>query len=191
MKKIILLIIVLVNANTNAQWFSDSSLNNLICNAAINYSLYKSVSDGSGGAIIVWSDSRNGTADIYAQRINANGVLQWTINGVAICNATGEQASATVIPDGNGGAIITWLDTRNGNNDIYAQRINSSGAAQWTNNGVAISTAINHQGSPIIVTDGSGGAIISWLDDKSYTNDSGWTVSASENYVQRLSLIHI
>jgi hypothetical protein len=85
MKKIILLIIVLVNANTNAQWYSDPAVNNPICTATNNQDFSRMVSDGSGGAIIVWNDLRNSTSDIYAQRINANGVVQWTINGVAIC----------------------------------------------------------------------------------------------------------
>ena len=81
------------------------------------------VSDGSGGAIITWQDYRNGNNDIYAQRINAGGTVQWTLNGVAICTETHSQTYPTIVSDGSGGAIITWQDDRNGNNDIYAQRI--------------------------------------------------------------------
>ena len=50
------------------------------------------ISDGSGGAIIAWMDSRSGAhCDIYAQRINASGVVQWTADGVAISTAAGAQ----------------------------------------------------------------------------------------------------
>ncbi len=131
-------------------------------------------SDGSGGAIITWEDLRNGTDDdIYAQRINASGTVQWTTDGVAISIGVGDQAYPTVVSDGSGGAIITWEDDRNGGNeDIYAQRIIASGTVQWTTNGVAICTATDDdQRVPTIVTDGSGGAIITWYDHRNGTDD--------------------
>ena len=44
------------------------------------------IADGSGGVIIAWFDQRGGTDwDIYAQRVNAAGVPQWTANGVPVC----------------------------------------------------------------------------------------------------------
>jgi len=47
---------------------------------------------------------------------------------VAICTASSEQYSPQIVSDGSGGAIITWTDYRNGNSDIYAQVVNSSGS---------------------------------------------------------------
>jgi hypothetical protein len=41
---------------------------------------------------------------------------------------------------------------------------------QWLANGVPISTAANYQQSPTIVSDGGGGAIITWFDYRSGTN---------------------
>ncbi len=117
-------------------------MNNPISTASGNQDFPTIVSDGSGGAIITWQDYRGGSNDVYAQRINASGVVQWTVDGVAISTITGSsQNSPTITSDGLGGAIITWTDTRSGNADIYAQRINASGVVQWTANGVAISTA--------------------------------------------------
>ena len=40
------------------------------------------VPDGSGGMFAVWEDYRGGTGRIYAQRLNAAGVPQWTANGI-------------------------------------------------------------------------------------------------------------
>src|SRR5436309_2527783 len=43
------------------------------------------VSDGSGGLVLTWSDYRVVNAsDIYAQRLDAAGVPQWTTNGVPL-----------------------------------------------------------------------------------------------------------
>jgi len=142
------------------------------------------VSDGAGGAIITWHDSRSGALnyDIYAQRINASGVVQWTVNGVAISTAPGNQVYPTITSDGAGGAINTWSDGRSGTNaDIYAQRINASGVVQWTANGVAISTAARDQLYPTITSDGAGGAIITWYDYRSGTNYDIYAQQVSAN----------
>ncbi len=128
------------------------------------------ISDGLGGAIIVWvNEGNNGNTDIYAQRLDASGNFQWGISGVALTSAQQDQHSPAVVSDGAGGAIVVWQDLRDGSNmtaDIYARRINSGGAAQWTSDGVAISTALNRQELPTLVEDGSGGAIIAWSDNR-------------------------
>ncbi len=123
-------------------------------------------SDGAGGAIISWTDYRTdgypNNPDVYARKINANGVPQWTSNGVSICTESNTQGVQQMCSDGTGGAIITWIDDRAsaGNYDLYAQRVLSTGAVDWTPNGVIISTFINML--PSICSDGSGGAIITW-----------------------------
>ena len=138
------------------------------------------VSDGAGGAIVTWFDLRSGSSyDIYAQRVSASGVPQWTANGVAICTAPNNQNSSTLVPDGAGGAIITWGDPRSGNYHIYAQRVNASGIPLWTADGVALCTAANYQLNPTIVSDGAGGAIVTWHD---YRGSSDYDV-----YAQRVN----
>ncbi|MDP1675821.1 MAG: T9SS type A sorting domain-containing protein, partial [Bacteroidota bacterium] len=155
-----------INASGVVQW----TANGVAISTAANYQYYPTIaSDGSGGAIITWQDARSGNYDIFSQKINNAGVVQWVANGVAISTAANTQSSPTIVSDGSGGAIITWQDARSGTNDIYAQKINASGVVQWTADGVAISTASSDQSSPTIVSDGSGGAIITWQDYRSGT----------------------
>ncbi|BBJ24642.1 hypothetical protein [Candidatus Nitrotoga sp. AM1P] len=172
----------LLSGNAVAAWSTNPAVNNAVSTAANHQSYPIIISDGSGGAIITWQDARSGTNDIYAQRINASGVVQWTADGVAISTAAEDQVNSTLTSDGSGGAIITWQDSRNfgpipftgpriGSTDIYAQRINASGVVQWAADGIAISTAANHQSDPTLISDGSGGAIITWQDARSGTND--------------------
>ena len=87
------------------------------------------------------TDKRNGNQDIYAQKVDSNGIVQWTANcaGVAVKNAT--QQNVQVVSDGAGGAIIVWEDSANGAFDIYAQRIDASGSLQWAANGIVICDA--------------------------------------------------
>ncbi|MGI8905552.1 MAG: hypothetical protein ACR2IE_03560 [Candidatus Sumerlaeaceae bacterium] len=152
-----------LNASGSVQWTGNGVA---VCVAANYQSGSPLVSDGSGGAFIVWQDYRSGTNwDIYAQRINASGVIQWISNGIGICTAAGDQDSAQIISDGSGGVIVVWVDFRNASNyDVYAQKLNSSGSPQWTANGVAICAAAADQTYPELTTDGAGGAIITWQD---------------------------
>ncbi|NOS85862.1 MAG: T9SS type A sorting domain-containing protein [Ignavibacteria bacterium] len=130
------------------------------------------VSDGLGGAIISWTDYRTGTtADIYAQRVNSTGAVQWTATGVIICTASGDQIFSQLTSDGNNGAYITWEDHRNaGNSDIYAQRIASNAALNWVATGYEICTVANDQLRPYLVSNGNLGAIVVWQDYRSGSN---------------------
>lgn len=135
--------------------------------------------DGSGGAIITWYDYRSDTGDIYAQRIDSSGMVQWTLEGVSICNAPNTQWSPAITSDRTGGAIIAWLDRRSSTGQhIYAQRIDKAGLVQWTTNGVAISTVSNSLYFPSIISDATGGAIITWID---------YRTGYSDIYAQRIN----
>ncbi len=148
-----------INAGGAPQWISDGVD---ICKAIQSQGNPQIVADGAGGAIIVWQDWRSGHYDIVAQRINAGGVVQWTVDGEPICTASGDQASPQIASDGGGGAIITWVDARAGYYEIYAQRITSTGVPQWTANGVLISSKPQFLYDPRIISDDMGGAIITW-----------------------------
>ncbi len=153
-----------------AAWPNNPIANVPLCAATSDQVNPAAVADGAGGAIVAWHDYRNGNADIYARRVDAAGVPQWTANGVALCTATGDQKLPLIVSDGAGGAVIVWEDQRSGNRDIYAQRVDAAGAVQWTANGVALSTATGDQNDFAVVSDGAGGAIVAWADLRSGTN---------------------
>jgi hypothetical protein len=129
----------------------------------------KAVSDGGGGAIIAWQDFRTGTnRDIYAQRVNGAGQVQWTPDGVPVVTALGDQQAPAITTDGQGGAIIVWQDKRNGTDfNIFAQRVLSNGVPLWTTNGITICDASGTQDYPQVASDGQGGAVIVWEDNRS------------------------
>jgi hypothetical protein len=157
-----------VNAAGVPLWNTDGVA---LCTAANDQYNPTIVSDGAGGAIVTWYDDRSGNYNIYAQRVNAAGVPQWTPDGVELCTAANDRYSPMIVSDGSGGAIVTWYDGRSSTSyDIYAQRVNAAGAPQWTADGVALCTAANIQSYPTIVSDGAGGAIVTWFDRRSGTN---------------------
>ena len=150
-------------------WSSDTSINTPISLAAEDQASQVITDDGLGGAIIAWMDYRNSSSssDIYAQHIDATGAAQWTADGRQVCTAADTQSDINIISDGNGGAILAWLDRRSGSNQIYAQRIAGNGTALWTLNGVLV--ADSPDGSPYmgLVSDGAGGVILVWEDLRS------------------------
>jgi len=134
-----------------------------ICEAAGHQTTTAMISDGAGGAFFAWQDPRNGSNDIYAQRVDASGAVQWSTDGVPVCTEANEQLNSKLVSDGAGGVIVTWNDNRSAPVEIYAQRLNGSGVPQWTPGGVLISVAGGgDELSPIIVSDGAGGAIVIW-----------------------------
>ncbi|GEM_PF-672701 len=131
------------------------------------------LADGAGGLFIVWQDNRSGIDyDIYAQHVSPDGLLLWNPTGTRVCDAAGHQYNPQITGDAHGGIIVTWQDRRSGRFDIYAQRFDGNGNAQWTANGVLLCNATNDQIEPKLVADGAGGAVVSWLD---YRGGSGFT----------------
>lgn len=89
------------------------------------------VSDGAGGALAVWDDNRSGLS-VYAHHLTSQGVdPSWPVNGLGVSTAAqGQNAGGAVVPDGSGGLVVTWSDSRSGGpnpNDIYAQRVKANG----------------------------------------------------------------
>src|SRR5215470_7793344 len=102
---------------------------------------------------------------------------QTTNNGTQVCAQAGTQTAIRAIPDGTGGTIITWQDSRKNGYDIYAQRLNSVGVPQWAPNGIPVCQAPSTQQDPVLVSDGAGGALIAWTD---------YRTGSADIYMQRL-----
>lgn len=128
-----------IDANAVPQWTANGVA---ICTASGVQSGARMVSDGAGGAILAWEDGRDANnLDIYAQRVNAAGAVEWTANGMAVCADLAFQQGAVIASDGAQGAIIAWSDLRNFlGTSVYAQRVNSAGATQWTAGGENIAS---------------------------------------------------
>ncbi len=125
--------------------------------------------DGTGGAIIAWTDYRgfSGFTDIYAQRIKWNGAPGWKLNGTPVTQASNNQWNPQIVPDASGGAYVVWQDRRESFYDLlYAQRLDSIGMSAWDVNGVPLSDAEGNQYYPRAAVDGFGGAVVVWQDNR-------------------------
>jgi hypothetical protein len=121
--------------------------------------------DGSGGAILTWHQtSPSNTKDIHAQRLDASGTALWPPGGATVDSGTCTELNFFMMAsDGAGGALIAWPDNRtSGYLHAFVQRIDASGNAVWTTNGIRCSAGTTFDEATTVTSDGSGGAIVTW-----------------------------
>lgn len=153
-----------IDASGNLTWGTSGQS---VCSAVGFQRNVRIVSDGLGGCIVAWSDLRGSAYDIYAQRVDSANFIQWVVNGVLVNGATNDQSLDDMVADGLGGAILVWDDSRTGaGTDIYAQRVDGTGANQWASNGVPICGATDIQFDARLTADAAGGAVIVWSDGR-------------------------
>lgn len=166
-----------IDAQGNRLW---GNMGKAVCNASgVQNNPKIDPEKGSKGVYIVWADARSTTDyDIYAQRLDSNGNNMWGPTGYPVSTAPGNQSAVDILSNNKvNGVIITWKDSRNGNTDIYAQKLEYTGSPQWTANGVVVCNASGDQLNPNIVSDKDSGAIVVWQDERA----ADWDV-----YAQRI-----
>ncbi len=139
--------------------------------ALVNYTdwitTHRLISDGAGGAIVVWEDARKGASDldVYAQRLDAAGNRLWGADDVAVVASDAYEAFPAIAGDGAGGVLVGWYHNLDDSLNIKVQRLNSAGAALWPAGGVALASgdSIVESFTTRIVGDGAGGALVSWV----------------------------
>lgn len=161
-----------IAARAGATWLSDGVP---LCTESHGQFLAAIVPDGLHGATVIWNDSRFGE-DIFGQRVDQAGVPLWSTNGLAVCTEVHQQITATAMPYGNG-AVVVWADHRNGEYDIYGQRVDGNGLPQWTFDGIPIGSGSGDDMRPIMIYDGRGGImtlvgwIVLWVNDDGFASD--------------------
>ncbi len=127
--------------------------------------------DASGNFVIIWTDTRNGNHDIYAQRYDSSGSpLDSNFKVNVNSNSTFQWVTAIAM-DSSGAFVIAWEDDHNGDPDIYAQRYSSSGTPLDSNFKANDDAGSREQLFPDIAIHGSGDFVITWQDYRSGNPD--------------------
>jgi len=159
---IVLFVVGLSLLNAQLQWTEEVSIRQ-----GVNIEWYRSANGVDGGVVFVWSDTRTGIRDVWAQKYDANGNKVWAEDGLLVNGEYSRQEDPVIIESGNGDVIVAWIDFRNEEaGDIYAQKISSDGVLQWAEEGVPLCLAEEIQISLNIVPDDNGGAYVIWLDSR-------------------------
>ena len=149
---------------------------------------YRTVCPGDdGSAIFVWSDTRYGMRNVFAQKVDKHGNYKWgDSSGAAITDLPGRQEDPVAIEDGSGGAFIAWVDYRfDDSGDIFIQHVDDSGRVLMDSNGVALAQQTGQQISINMSTDSLGGVFVTWQDKRGGVDDDiyGTHVDADHNIV--------
>lgn len=123
-----------------------------------------------------WVDYGSSTHALFSQRLNLNGTLApgWPAGGRGVVAAPAVIFDPVITPDGSGGAVLAWFDSRSsgGPRGVYGIRVDGEAAIMpgWNATGTPICTTTNPQGlGPLsqrmaVCGDGAGGAFVAWTD---------------------------
>jgi uncharacterized repeat protein (TIGR01451 family) len=126
------------------------------------------IGDGAGGALIGWLnvqvDPLTQVPPIVFQHVTADGQMAFSSGAIPALPIANSQYS--VIDNGAGSAIVAaQVQSQSGAiPDVWAQRIDVSGALPWGANGVPVAVAPDFQNQVQAAADGFGGALIVWSD---------------------------
>ncbi|MBN1582957.1 MAG: PKD domain-containing protein, partial [Anaerolineae bacterium] len=116
--------------------------------------------------LVVWQDWRWDTLVVYGQRVSGSGSLSGTAFAigpyvldayrpwVAYNEATQEY-------------LVVWEDYRNGNADVYGQRMTQAGMPSGDNFRISSSSAAGDQTAPRVASGGANGYLVVWTDYRS------------------------
>ena len=124
-----------------------------------------------GAAIYVWSDTKLGERDLWAQKVDAQGNLVWG-DPVLIDGKPDRQEDPTITRTTDNHYVIAWIDfSDDPDGSVYAQKINAQGELLWQEGGIPVCVVPGVQLSINMEADDNGGVFMVWMDDRNPSKD--------------------
>ncbi len=131
------------------------------------------ISDGAGGAMIAYLFNQvnplTQASFTAVQHVQANGTLAFPVIGIAVAGGDNSRfGRVAMITDGAGGAVMVLgqLDAARAAQHLILQRVDGTGASLWGATGKPLVSAANMQQDAQIITDGAGGWLAAWSDER-------------------------
>ncbi len=120
----------------------------------------KAALGGSCMLTFVFDGARDGgDCDVFAQRLDSEGIPQWASGGVMAVTWPGEGQYPVGLDVDASGVTVVLAYSWEGTNRV--QRIEPGGTVAWGDGGVGLIVA----GNPQLATDNTGGCIVAWARD--------------------------
>lgn len=124
-----------INSNGDLLWGSEGLALDALSSAYC--SSYPEITETTDGVIVAWINPD--TNVIKAQKVNFDGTIQWTENGVTVFtpSMSGFDKDFILIYDNSTGAYISCA-----NNCTAVNKINGDGSTPWSTNGIDLGSKV-------------------------------------------------
>ncbi len=167
MKNIIILFFVLLMMDFGYSQWSDDPGNPQILGNGIQPQV-SITSDG--GVYFAWLSE--GNYHVYLQRIDAEGIAQYSEGGILISDNNNASWIAVyhlnLVVDSENNAIITVVDQRTGTWEVYAYKVAPNGTMLWGEEGVSLSSSGIDNISPRLAVFPDNSIVVAW--SKNYSS---------------------
>ncbi|MDD2331754.1 MAG: FlgD immunoglobulin-like domain containing protein [Candidatus Cloacimonetes bacterium] len=164
---LVILMLLAVSINAELMWDNDVTIR-----SGVNIEWFRTGIDTNDGcAIYVWSDTKLGARDLYAQKVDAQGNMVWG-DPLIVDQKADRQEDPVITRTSDGDFIIAWIEyLYDQNGDVFAQKVSPSGQLMWQVGGMPVCTLPSNQISLNIEPDNAGGAYIIWEDSRNPGKD--------------------
>jgi len=159
---------LILTISANAQWPDNPDTNLAVTTQAGEQVIAKVAATSDGGCFVSFYNHAGGNYDMYMQRLDADGVIQWEQDGLLISDYPQDTwlTDYDMTVDMEDNAILTFNDIRAGGDwDIYAYRISPDGDFLWGYDGLAISDNTSFEADPKVIVTSAGNVVITWLEE--------------------------
>lgn len=166
MKKVILGILLMAVAATSlqAQWTNNPATNTIVNNFTNSQAVPHIAYDASGNFYVGFYSFESGNYNIRLQYYNIEGEAQWAAGGILISNHTQNSwvTDWDLTTDNSGNCVMAFNDVRDGNANVYAYSISSTGAFNWGNDGIALTSDPEDEFAPALTVTSTNDVIVVW-----------------------------
>ncbi|MEO7768972.1 MAG: hypothetical protein ABIS01_16190, partial [Ferruginibacter sp.] len=173
-----------------AQWDGNPiTVDNPVSTSPQSESGIFSVTDGSGGAIVMWIGNDQSGNYVNAQHKSSTGQVLWGTNVATpkqLFSSANEIEINDLVNDGAGGAYVSWSESiTDSTTDVFIQHVNNSGTALFTAGGLRLNPVNGQDNNTARLISDAAGVIVAW-DVQS--PDSTFTLtSTAQIIVQRFN----
>ncbi len=181
--RIAVLLLSLASATSaHADWPRDPSAAAPVAQGPGDQDALACAGDELGGVWFAFEDhASDPLTHVRVQHLDLYGRPMFGDTGLVISAPDARQNAPCLVPDGTGGAFVTWVDFRADTaGDLHAQRITREGAPAWAGTGVAVcAVPAAHARSVVLAPGDSLDAYVAWQDDRA-------GAAAQNIYAQRI-----
>jgi hypothetical protein len=113
-----------IRADGTMAWAPDGVV---VCASSSLFERFSVASDTGDTTFVAWNTSAGFGGDVFAQKLDGDGLRQWGDYGATVCRATADLTGSACTSDGLGGLFVAYSDPRSGNRDLYATRLGPAG----------------------------------------------------------------